>query len=113
MLENPLIKKPLYCHLWNILLLLAQHKKSEFIWAGKRCSVESGQFMTGRKKLSELSGISERHIERILKYLELEHQITQFKTNKYRIITIINWEKYQGGEDDDTTEEQQKNNRRT
>lgn len=116
MLDNPLIRKPLYCHLWNILLLLAQHKRSEFIWCGGRCSIETGQLLTGRKKLSKLSGISMTHIERILKYLELEHQITQVKTNKFRIITIVNWGKYQNEDLDvlaGTTSGQQKDNRRT
>lgn len=109
MLDNPLIKKPLYCHLWNILLLLAQHEKSEFIWAGQKCTIETGQLLTGRKKLSEISGVSSASIERILKYLENEHQITQKKTNKFRIITIVNWDKFQN----DTTTAQQKDNRRT
>ena len=116
MLENPLIKKPLHCHLWNILLLLAQYKESDFIFGNERITLKSGQILTGRKKLSELSGISESQIERILKYLENEQQITQIKTNKYRIICIVNWEKYQNDELDvlpDTTEGQQKDNRRT
>ena len=113
MLDNPLIKKPLHCHVWNILLLLAQHEKSEFIWAGEKCTIETGQLLTGRKKLSELSGISEAQVERILKYLELEHQITQTKTNKFRIITIVNWDKYQADTINDTTSVQQKDNKRT
>jgi len=54
--------------------------------------------MTGRKKLSEQTGIPESTVERILKYLENEQQIEQQKTNKFRIITIRNWEKYQGCE---------------
>ena len=113
MLDNPIIRKPLYCHLWHILLLLAQHEPSEYIWNGERKTLQSGQLMTGRKKLSELSGISESQIERILKYLKSEQQITQEKTNKYRIISIVNWGKYQCLQPDDTTEGQQKDNRRT
>ena len=109
MLDNPLIRKPLHCHLWNILLLLAQHEKKEFIFADEKWTLETGQFLTGRKKLSELSGVSESQTERILKYLENEHQITQLKTNKFRIITIVNWDKYQN----DEAVIQQANNRRT
>lgn len=111
MLDNPIIRKPLYCHLWNILLLLAQHEPTEYIWNGQRKTLESGQLMTGRKKLSELSGISESQIEKILKYFKNEQQITQEKTNRYRIISIVNWEKYQSLQPDDTTGEQQKDNR--
>ena len=117
MLENPIIRKPYYCHLWNILLLLAQHEPTEYIWNGERKILQSGQLMTGRKKLADLSGISESQIERILKYFKSEQQITQQKTNRYRIITILNWDKYQNGKADDTTGEQQviqlADNRRT
>ena len=111
MLDNPIIRKPLYCHLWNILLLLAQHEPSEYIWNGERRTLRSGQLMTGRKKLSDLSGISESQIERILKYFKNEQQITQEKTNRYRIITILNWDKYQCLQPDDTTDAQPKDNR--
>ncbi len=114
MLDNPLIKKPCYCHLWNILLLLAQHKQSEFIWNNKKWTLEKGQLLTGREKLAELSGIKEATVERILKYLENEHQITQLKTTKFRIITVVNWEIYQGESEGEqqidnkgTTDEQQ------
>ncbi len=113
LLDNPLIFKPFYCHIWHILLLLAQHEKTHFIWANTKWTLEEGQLMTGRKKLSELSGISESQIERILKYLENEQQITQIKTTKFRIITIVNWEKYQGSDGDDTTSEQQKDSNGT
>ena len=113
LLDNPLIKKPLYCHLWNTLLLLAQHKPSEFIFAGERRRLLPGQFLTGRKKLAEISGISESQVERILKYLENAQQIQQDKTNKYRIITIVRWDSYQGNSSNDTTSEQQKDNKRT
>ena len=89
LLDNPIIGKPLHCHLWNVLLLLAQHESSEYIWNGERKTLQPGQLMTGRKKLSELSGISESQIERIIKYLINEQQITQEKTNRYRIITIV------------------------
>ena len=51
--------------------------------------------MTGRKELSQETGIAESTVERILKYFESEHQVEQKKTTKFRIITITNWEKYQ------------------
>ncbi len=108
LLDNPLIKKPLHCHLWNVLLLLAQHKRSDFIFGSEKWVLEPGQLLTGRKKLSELSGVSESQVERILKYLENEQQITQLKTNKFRIISIVKWVDYQQKDSKRTTEGQQK-----
>lgn len=96
LLQNPIISKPAWFSLWVILLLLANHDdENSFIWNGEKVKQEKGQFITGRKKLAELSGIPETTIERILNYLESEHQIGQQKNNKYRLITILKWKEYQ------------------
>ena len=109
LLENPIVQRSQYWHLWTFLLLRASHNESGFIWNGKRVSLHAGQLLTGRTHLSQDTGISESTIERILSYLESEHQIEQQKTNKFRIITIKNWEKYQSQYD----REQQADNKRT
>lgn len=103
MLNNPISKKPHYSHLWTNCLLLAQHEATSFIWNNKRISLNPGQFVTGRRKLSKMTGISESYVEKILKYLEKEQQITQEKTNKFRIITIVNWGEYQQKDNNGTT----------
>ena len=113
LLDNPMAKQPLYCHLWSIMLLLASHKKTEFIFNNKVWVLNPGEFVTGRKALSQKSGISESQVERILKYLKNEHQIECQVTNKFRIITIKNWDLYQSDVLDDTTSTQQIDNRRT
>lgn len=109
LLENPITQRSQYWHLWTFLLLRACHNESEFIWNGKRVTLHPGQLLTGRKQLNQDTGISESTIERILSYLESEHQIEQQKTNKFRIIAVKNWEKYQSSQDG----EQQADNRRT
>lgn len=88
-------KKPNHLALWIHLLLNANHKETELIWNGKIQKLKAGQLITGRTKLSKNTGISGTTIERILKMLENGQQIGQQKTNKYRIITIKNWDKYQ------------------
>jgi len=57
--------------------------------------IREGQLITGRKKLSEETGIPETTIERILNVFENEQQIGQQKTTKYRLITILNWKEHQ------------------
>jgi hypothetical protein len=94
-LENPIIGNPKYIALWIILLMLAQHKESEFLHGNQLVKLERGQLLTGRKQLAELSGIAEGTIETILNYLESQQQIKQQKTTKYRVLTILNWDKYQ------------------
>jgi len=80
------------------------------MWNNQTILIREGQFLTGRKELSKETGISETTVERILKMLENEQQIIQEKTTKFRIITIINWKEYQGGQQTDnkrTTDGQQ------
>jgi len=98
-------KKSEYVHLWVHLLLKANHKPIEIMWNGNLIIIKEGQLLTGRKSLSEETGICESTIERALNLLQNEQQIKQEKTTKFRIITINNWKEYQG--------EQQADNKRT
>lgn len=88
-------KKSQYFHLWVHLLLSANHQPKEFMWNGNIILIKEGQMITGRQQLSEDTGIPESTIQDILKFLETQHQIQQQKTNKYRLITIVNWVKHQ------------------
>lgn len=88
-------KNSAYVHLWLHLLLSVNHDPVEYMTNGKILNINPGQILTGRKILSYETGIPETTIERVLKVFENEHQIGQQKTTKYRLITILNWEKYQ------------------
>ena len=98
-----------YVHLWIHLLMKANHEEKEFLWNGRIIKIKRGQMIAGRKKLSKETGINEHKVDRILKTLEFEQQITQQATNKYRLITILNYSKYQ---DDNREVEQQVSNKR-
>jgi len=54
-----------------------------------------GQLLTGRRKLSKITGISQGSIDRILKCFESAHMIQQNVLKKYRVITITRWEFFQ------------------
>lgn len=101
------MRKSHYVALWVALLLKANHKDNKMIWNGDAITVKEGQFITGRKELNKETGIAESTIEDIMKYLETQHQIRQQKTNKYRLITILNWESYQNPTLKATTKQQQ------
>lgn len=104
-------KESEYVHLWIHLLLHANYEQTEFLWNGKVQKLERGQILTGRKKLSADTGINEHKIDRILKCLISEQQIEQQTTTKYRVITILNYNKYQDVEQQ--TEPQVSNKRAT
>lgn len=97
-------------HLWIQLLISANHKDKEMLLSGKKETITSGQFVCSRNTLSLKTGIKESKIQRLLKLFENEQQIEQLTNSKYRIISILNWQKYQSGEQ---VNEQQMNNKRT
>ena len=97
-------------HLWTYILLKANHTKSEYLWNGKIIDLQPGQFVTGRKRMSAETGIQESKIERLLKLFENEQQIEQQKTNTSRLISIVNYSKFQSREQQN---EQRVNNKRT
>lgn len=98
-------------HLWIHLLICANRDEREELLGGKPIKCNSGQFTTGRKQLSEATGINESKIERILTYFEkIEQQIEQQKTSTNRLISILNWSEYQQTEQQT---EQQVNSDRT
>jgi len=74
LLDNAIIQKPKYCHLWIVLLLKAAHASISFIWNGQQEIIRPGQVLTGRRRLCEASGIKSTTLERILEYLESGQQ---------------------------------------
>lgn len=111
MMNKGWYKKSDYVHLWVHLLLKATHKDQEIMINGNRIILKPGQFLTGRKKLSEETGIHESSVERMLTYFEkIEQQIEQQKYNTTRLISICNWHLYQISEQQI---EQPLNNHRT
>jgi len=95
LMDKGYYKKSEYVHLWVHLLFKANHEPSNFQWNQRNVVIKTGQFITGRKRLSEETGISENKCERILKVFENEQQIEQQKTNLFRLITILNYDDYQ------------------
>lgn len=70
----------------------------------ERITLEPGQLVTSRKSLSEKTKVSESKIERILKLFKNEQQVEQQSYSTNRIITVLNWHKYQ--ESEQQTEQQ-------
>ena len=98
LLEHPLFSDPQAFMLWVQLLLRANHKEARVMIGNQFVEIKRGQLLTGRNKLSEHTGINRSKLERLLNLLEIEHQIEQQKTTKYRLISITNYDKYQGDE---------------
>lgn len=72
-------------------LLLASHKQTN--WRGIK--LMPGQFISGRHKLAETCGLSERQVRTCLDRLKATNEVTSKKTSKYTVFTVTNWKFYQ------------------
>jgi len=97
--------------LWIYLLVNAQYKDTKY----KGIEVKRGQILTGRKKLAECLGMSERQIRTCLQHLEKTKELTIKSTNRFSLITIVKYDFYQSGDDesDQELDQQPTNNRPT
>lgn len=111
-LENPVCtKSTAHLAVWIFLCCKVSTKRYKTIFKGEEFFLKPGQLITSRKSISEcFSDLNESKVQRILKDLENAHQIEQQTTSKNRLITLINWDKYQKSEQHF---EQQVNNKRT
>jgi len=97
-------------HLFVHILFQANHKEKE--WRG--VCIKRGQFATGLHSLSSATGISIQKIRTGLKRLKSTGEITIKSTNKFSIVTICNYERYQEQEKESNkpiTINQQTNNK--
>jgi DNA-binding transcriptional regulator YhcF (GntR family) len=108
--DHWLASNPDSLSVWVHMLMLANHAETKRQINGSVVVVLPGQIITSRRSLSEKTGVQESKVERILKRLESEQQITQRGLSKFRVISIVNWDEYQSNEQQS---EQQVNSKRT
>lgn len=89
-------KKP-FCdgYAWCYLYQRANHKKGMVNFRNEYIEIGRGQLLTSKLNLQEIFGWTYRHVENLLKALENDEMITYRTTNRYIVITIINYNKYQ------------------
>jgi hypothetical protein len=73
------------------LILMANHKDNN--WKG--IDVKRGQIVTGRKSLSKELGLTEQQIRTSINKLISTNEITIEPTNKFTLVTIVNYDFYQ------------------
>lgn len=86
------------------LLFTANFKESEYMGV----KIYPGQTVVGRKALAETLGISEQSVRTSINHLKSTNEITIKSTNKFSVITVVNWAKYQcdDGEDNQQINQQ-------
>lgn len=72
-------------------LLKANHKEKK--WQGK--VIPRGSFITGRSVLAEETGLTEQQIRTAITKLKSTNNITIKATNKFSLVTLVNYDSYQ------------------
>ena len=110
-LDNPVVMKDAeHLAVWIYLLLNASHADFDIMYSGKKKTLTAGQLRVSRQTIAREMHISESKVQRILKTFEIEQQIEQQTNFHDRVISILNWDKYQQIEQQT---EQQVNSKRT
>ena len=91
------------------LLLTANYEPTE--WQGR--TLLPGQVVTGRKRLASDLDFSEQQIRCALTKLKSTNEITIETTNKFSVITLVNWEEYQFNDNSNNQQNNQGGNQQT
>ena len=99
-LDNPVVLKDAdHLAIWTWLLMKANWEKSYCKFGREVIELHPGQLPPiSRKTISEQLRVTESKVQRTLKEFESEHMIEQRTNHQYRLITIVEWNKYQSSE---------------
>lgn len=80
---------------WSWCLFKATHRPIKILVGLQEVRLEPGQFIFGRKAAAEELEMNENSIRARVAFLQDCGNITLKTTNKFSIITIVNWARYQ------------------
>lgn len=89
-------------HVFLHLLLNANHKEGKF----NGIDLKRGQLAIGRKQLSDDTGLTEREVRTCLEKLKNTNEIEVKPTNKFTIVTIVNYNVYQASKEKKSSDQQ-------
>lgn len=88
-------------------LLKASHKKHQQMVGMQVVVIDPGEFIFGRKKAAAELKMKESTVWKYIKFLEQVGNVDIKSNNKYSIVNVVNWGKYQ---ENNNNEEQQHDN---
>lgn len=80
------------------LIAMANYSEKQWEWKGKKFKAKPGQFVTSLNSIVKDSGpgVTMQNVRTALKRFENLEFLTNESTKQGRLITIVNWELYQG-----------------
>ncbi|MFH1051553.1 MAG: hypothetical protein V1779_11575 [bacterium] len=95
LLNKGFAKKPNYLAVWIYLLLKANHSDKEFLFNNETILIRRGQLITSKLGISKYFKISIGTVQNIFKHFISESQIETKISNKFTMVTILNYDSYQ------------------
>lgn len=96
LLSNPIATKDSeHLAIWIYLLLNATHKEMNAMFNGKKIILKPGQLITGTRTIANDLKINKDKVQRVLNEFKSDTQIDTLASRNGRLITILNWGKYQ------------------
>lgn len=107
MLRWQWFQTPNTAHLFLYLVIKANIKDAPF----RGITVRRGQLVTSLPHLARDTGLTVRQIRTALEHLKSTGEVTEVTSNAYRLITLLNFDKYQTGPTDKAAGNRQANDR--
>lgn len=95
LLENTIFTSEKGLKIWVWCLLKANHQDQDVFSGRQRVHISAGQFIMGRNTAKEELKMAVGTIWFWLDLLEKDKYIERKSTNKYSIVTVLNYDKYQ------------------
>ncbi|MBZ5203228.1 hypothetical protein HU147_18655 [Planomicrobium chinense] len=119
--DSTVFSDPFILKLWMLCLMKVSYTEHEQLVGTQVVKLQPGEFVTGRFALAEeynkgsapKNRVNDLTIWRWLKLLEKLEMLNIKSSNKFSVVTVLNWQMYQGNEQQmnikRTTDEQQMN----
>lgn len=104
-------KNPNLWMIWCWCLFKASHRKTKFAFNGRDIELLPGDFITGRERaMAEIPFLTPQKWKSAINYLKATNRITTKTTNRFTIITVVNWDTYQCDDLGNNQQNNQQNN---
>jgi len=102
---HPISESKPWCdgYAWSYLYSQANYKRKTVNFRNQCIELERGQFLTSSLKLSRLFGWSRRRIRGFCERLANDEMCTIRRTNRFMVITILNYDRFQSTEVENET----------
>jgi DNA replication protein DnaD len=105
-LDHWIWQDPMAFRCWMFIILKANHSDKKIIFDGSLITIRRGQLLTSIRKLSDEIGCSKDKMRKILETLISDNMISVKTTHRGTLLTVINYEKFQGSRDTEQYAEQ-------